>query len=115
MASNSLKQAKEFNLGTIKKGNSLTEKNFVITTVHGNLTKVELITSYQRFRDTTEGITITSDGDDAGITITNASSGEWKINSQIIDWAVGTYSYYITFTFSSGFVQTYLYGTLIVV
>ena len=48
--------------------------------------------------------------DGAGITITNAASGEWKIDEQIIDIKEGTYYYDVQFTYSDGQVSTYLKG-----
>ena len=47
----------------------------------------------------------------AGITITNASSGLFKINEQIIDIPVDTYQYDIQITFASGVVKTYIAGS----
>jgi hypothetical protein len=46
----------------------------------------------------------------AGITITNATSGQFKINSQIIDIEVFNYVYDIQFTLASGEVKTYVKG-----
>jgi hypothetical protein len=47
----------------------------------------------------------------AGITITNATSGLFKINEQIVDIPVDTYQYDIQITFSSGVVKTYIAGS----
>jgi hypothetical protein len=46
----------------------------------------------------------------AGITITNASTGLFSINKQIIDIAEGVYSYDIQLTFADGTVKTYING-----
>ena len=46
----------------------------------------------------------------AGITITNAASGQFKINKQIIDIPVRNYVYDIQITFSDGTVKTYVKG-----
>jgi hypothetical protein len=47
----------------------------------------------------------------AGITITNAIGGLFKINQQIIDIEVFNYAYDVELTFASGVVKTYLAGT----
>lgn len=60
--------------------------------------------------DTTAALSLTSVSS-AGITITDAALGQFKINKQIIDIEVFNYSYDIQFTFSGGDVKTYVYGT----
>jgi hypothetical protein len=60
--------------------------------------------------DSTAALSLTS-ASSAGITITNASAGQFKINKQIIDIEVFNYSYDIQFTFSGGDVKTYVHGT----
>ena len=45
-----------------------------------------------------------------GITITNATSGQFKINAQIIDIEVFNYVYDIQFSFQTGEVKTYVKG-----
>jgi hypothetical protein len=47
----------------------------------------------------------------AGITITNATGGLFKINQQIIDIEVFNYAYDIQLTLASGVVKTYVSGT----
>jgi hypothetical protein len=47
----------------------------------------------------------------AGITITNATGGLFKINQQIIDIDVFNYAYDIQLTLASGVVKTYVSGT----
>ena len=49
----------------------------------------------------------TTDGD---ITITDASNGEFKIDSQVITFSAGVHKYEIKFTFSDGEVKTYIKG-----
>ena len=46
----------------------------------------------------------------AGITITNASNGAFKINEQIIDCASGNYQYDIQVTFADNSVKTWIKG-----
>ena len=46
----------------------------------------------------------------AGITITNAAGGLFKINKQVIDIASGLYEYDIQITFADGTVKTWLSG-----
>lgn len=60
--------------------------------------------------DATAALSLTS-ASSAGITITNASAGQFKINKQIIDIEVFNYSYDIQFTLSSGDVKTYVHGS----
>jgi hypothetical protein len=60
--------------------------------------------------DATAALSLTSVSS-AGITITDAAQGQFKINKQIIDIEVFNYSYDIQFTFSGGDVKTYVYGT----
>lgn len=50
----------------------------------------------------------------AGITITNASGGLFKINKQIIDIASGLYEYDIQITFADGSVKTWLSGDFLI-
>jgi hypothetical protein len=47
----------------------------------------------------------------AGITITNATGGLFKINQQIINIEVFNYIYDIQLTLASGVVKTYVSGT----
>lgn len=49
----------------------------------------------------------------AGITITNAENGLFKINKQIIDIEAGNYIYDIQFNFD-GVVKTYISGTFLI-
>jgi hypothetical protein len=60
--------------------------------------------------DATAALSLTS-ASSAGITITNASAGQFKINKQIIDIEVFNYSYDIQFTLSGGDVKTYVHGS----
>lgn len=50
----------------------------------------------------------------AGITITNAAGGLFKINKQIIDIASGLYEYDIQITFADGSVKTWLSGDFLI-
>jgi hypothetical protein len=59
--------------------------------------------------DTTPALSLTSVSS-AGITITNAASGLFKINTQIINIEAWNYIYDMQFTFSSGEVKTYING-----
>lgn len=61
------------------------------------------------YTDTNAALSLTSVSS-AGITITNASEGRFKINSQIIDIEVYNYVYDIQITLSSGVVKTYVQG-----
>lgn len=55
-------------------------------------------------------LTLTS-VDSAGITITDAINGKFKINEQIIDVASCLYQYDIEIKFSDGVVKTWISGT----
>lgn len=46
----------------------------------------------------------------AGITITNASAGQFKINKQIINCDAGNYAYDIQITFPDGVVKSWITG-----
>jgi hypothetical protein len=50
----------------------------------------------------------------AGITITNAVGGLFKINKQIINIASGMYEYDLQITFSDGTVKTWLSGDFLI-
>jgi hypothetical protein len=50
----------------------------------------------------------------AGITITNAAGGLFKINKQIINIASGLYEYDLQITFSDGTVKTWLSGDFLI-
>jgi len=72
----------------------------------GATIRMQLRKSYS---DTVAALSLTSVSS-AGITITNAANGEFKINTQIIDIEVYNYVYDIQITFSSGVVKTYVQG-----
>jgi hypothetical protein len=72
----------------------------------GAVIKMQLRKSYS---DTVAALSLTSVSS-AGITITNASEGRFKINAQIIDIEVYNYVYDIQITLSSGVVKTYVQG-----
>jgi hypothetical protein len=63
----------------------------------------------KQYEDVTPALSLTS-ASSAGITITNAASGLFKINAQIINIEVFNYVYDIQFTLSSGEVRTYVKG-----
>lgn len=63
----------------------------------------------KKYSDTTAALSLTSVSS-AGITITNAATGQFKINSQIIDIEVYNYVYDIQITLASGVVKTYVQG-----
>lgn len=50
----------------------------------------------------------------AGITITNAANGLFKINKQIINIASGLYEYDLQITFVDGTVKTWLSGDFLI-
>lgn len=72
----------------------------------GATIRMQLRKSYS---DIVAALSLTS-ASSAGITITNAANGEFKINTQIIDIEVYNYVYDIQITFSSGVVKTYVQG-----
>lgn len=63
----------------------------------------------KKYSDTTAALSLTSVSS-AGITITNAATGQFKINAQIIDIEVYNYVYDIQITLASGVVKTYVQG-----
>lgn len=63
----------------------------------------------KNYSDTAAALSLTSVAS-AGITITNAAAGQFKINTQIIDIPVYNYVYDIQITLSSGVVKTYVQG-----
>ena len=95
--------AAEYNLPSLKKGDTFTEKAFVVTSTHGNLEKVEIIFG--------PSIKFTSEGDAAELTITDAATGSWKINEQVISWPESIYEYVATFTFADETIRSYMFGT----
>jgi hypothetical protein len=82
------------------------KKNGTAINLTGATIKMQLRKLYT---DTTAALSLTS-ASSAGITITNASAGQFKINEQIIDIEVFNYVYDIQFTLSSGEVKTYVKG-----
>lgn len=72
----------------------------------GAVIKMQLRKNYS---DTSAALSLTSVSS-AGITITNAAEGRFKINTQIIDIPVFNYVYDIQITLSSGVVKTYVQG-----
>ena len=72
----------------------------------GAIIRMQLRKSYS---DTSAALSLTSVSS-AGITITNAAEGRFKINTQIIDIEVYNYVYDIQITLASGVVKTYVQG-----
>ena len=85
--------------------------NDVVVDLTGATIRMQLRKSYD---DTVAALSLTS-ASSAGITITNASEGRFKINTQIIDIPVYNYVYDIQITFSDGTVKSsWIYGGFIV-
>jgi len=82
------------------------KKNSTAINLTGATIKMQLRKCYS---DTTPALSLTSVSS-AGITITNAAAGQFKINAQIIDIEVFNYVYDIQFILSSGEVKTYVKG-----
>jgi hypothetical protein len=80
--------------------------NDVDVNLTGAVIKMQLRKSYC---DTTAALSLTSVAS-AGITITNAAAGQFKINKQIINIDVKNYVYDIQITFADGTVKTYIKG-----
>ena len=81
--------------------------NNVVLDLTGAVIKMQL---KKNSTDTVPALSFTSVGS-AGITITNASGGLFKINQQIINIDVFNYVYDIQLTLASGVVKTYVSGT----
>ena len=82
------------------------KKNGTAINLTGATIKMQLRKQYS---DTSAALSLTSVSS-AGITITSASAGQFKINAQIIDIEVFNYVYDIQFTLASGEVRTYVKG-----
>lgn len=82
------------------------KRNDVAIDLTGATIKMQLRKNYS---DTSAALSLTSVSN-SGITITNASNGNFKINQQIIDIEVFNYVYDIQFTLASGEVKTYIKG-----
>jgi len=80
--------------------------NDVAVNLTGAVIRMQLRKSYS---DTTAALSLTSVSS-AGITITNALEGRFRINTQIIDIEVYNYVYDIQITLASGVVKTYIQG-----
>jgi hypothetical protein len=80
--------------------------NTTVVNLTGATIRMQLRKSYS---DTVAALSLTSVSS-AGITITNATNGEFKINTQIIDIPVYNYVYDIQITLASGVVKTYVQG-----
>lgn len=82
------------------------KKNGTAINLTGATIRMQLRKEYE---DVNPVLSLTSVAN-AGITITNATSGHFKINAQIINIEVFNYVYDIQFTLSSGEVKTYVKG-----
>ena len=82
------------------------KKNGTAINLTGATIKMQLRKQYS---DVSAILSLTSVSS-AGIPITTATSGQFKINAQIIDIEVFNYVYDIQFTLSSGEVKTYVKG-----
>jgi len=82
------------------------KKNGTAINLTGATIRMQLRKQYE---DVTAVLSLTSAAS-AGITITNAASGLFKINAQIINIEVFNYVYDIQFTLASGEVKTYVKG-----
>jgi hypothetical protein len=81
--------------------------NDVVVDLTGATIRMQLRKTYD---DTVAALSLTSVGS-AGITITNAANGEFKINTQIIDIEVYNYVYDIQIAFSDGTIKSsWIYG-----
>lgn len=80
--------------------------NEEVVDLTGATIKMQLRKNYS---DTSAALSLTSVSS-AGITITDAATGQFKINSQIIDIEVYNYVYDIQITLASGVVKTYVQG-----
>lgn len=82
------------------------KKNGTAINLTGATIKMQLRKQYS---DVSAVLSLTSVSS-AGITITAPTSGQFKINAQIIDIEVFNYVYDIQFTLASGEVKTYVKG-----
>lgn len=82
------------------------KKNGTAIDLTGATIKMQLRKQYE---DVSAVLSLTSVAN-AGLTITNATSGLFKINAQIINIEVFNYVYDIQFTLASGEVKTYVKG-----
>jgi hypothetical protein len=102
-----------YNFPTHKKGDTMREVVFTVTVnaVALNLTGASIRMDLrsqekallQRF---TTHATI-----DPGLTITNATAGQFKFNQQTVDVKAGTHDYDIEFALADGTIVTYITGT----
>jgi hypothetical protein len=95
------------------KGDTFDEVAFQlkINNVAVNLTGATIRMQLRKsFTDTVAALSLTTVSS-AGLTITNAAEGRFKINTQIIDIEVYNYLYDIQITLSSGVVKTYVQGS----
>ncbi len=94
------------------KGDTFDEVNFEIKKdgVAVNLTGATIKMQLRKnANDVTPALALTSESS-AGLTITGATLGKFKINQQIINIEVANYQYDIQITFADGVVKTYIAG-----
>lgn len=100
---------------THKKGDTFYEVNFEIkkNNVAVDLTDAIIKMQVRKEYGGVVQLSFTSDND-AGITITDAINGKFKINQQIIDIPAYNYIYDIQFTID-GIVKTYVSGNFLII
>jgi hypothetical protein len=50
----------------------------------------------------------------SGVTVNDATAGDFQLDTFLMDWDTGTYYYDIKITLSSGAVKKYIWGTIVV-
>jgi hypothetical protein len=102
-----------YNIPTHVSGDTLNEIKFFLryktTNVPIDLTATSISMSICTYGTTTEVLEISTTN--AGISITDATGGKFKIVTQTISLPEGRYSYDIVFTFPESVVKTYVRGT----
>jgi hypothetical protein len=77
-----------------------------------DLTSATLLCQFRATPKSPAALTLT---ETAGMTITNPTNGQLKINEQIYSIAAGIYAYDIEMTLGNGLVKTYIGGNLQVI
>jgi archaellin len=97
-----------YNITSIN-GDTIDEIAFTVTinSTPLDLTGAEIVLSAQA---SAAGQAVISLSEGAGLTITNAAAGQFKVDSQIISAAPGNYDYFIKFKLATGAVKTYISG-----
>lgn len=81
-----------------------------VNTVAVNLTGATIRMQLRKKPDDITAVLSLTSVASAGITITSPTTGTFKINEQVINIEVGTYSYDIEIAYASGIVKTYIAG-----